>query len=145
MPKYLGLDYGLENTGAAVSDSDGKLAFPFGVFRLAEYPSRGALLDDLAAKAARAQVEAVVLGLPLFTDGSENLMCRRVRNFGARLARRLDVPQFYVSEVYSTQIAEMDLREAGVKKRRQAAIIDQQAACRILQSFLDARAGSESP
>lgn len=145
MAKYLGLDYGLENTGAAISDPAGKIAFPFGVFRLAAYPSRAALLADLANKATLAGVEAVVLGLPLFPDGEENLMCRRVRNFGARLLRRLPLPQYYISEIYSTLIAEMDLREAGVKKRRHLEVIDQQAACRILQSFLDGHTGSESP
>lgn len=145
MPKYLGLDYGLENTGAAVSDPSGKIAFPFGVFRLAAYHSRAALLDDLANKAALAQVEAVVLGLPLFPDGTENLMCRRVRNFAVRLQRRLPLPQYFVSETYSTCMAEMDLQEAGVKRMRREEMIDQQAACRILQSFLDGRSGSESP
>lgn len=144
MPRYLGIDYGLERTGTAISDPAGKLAFPFGLFCLSDYPSRKKLLDDLSIRAKGACVDAIVMGLPLYPDGNENIMCRRIRNFAERLQRRLALPVYFVNEIYTSSQAKDFLAEAGVKKKVARSVIDQQAACIILQSFLDSRTGVNS-
>lgn len=137
MPVYLGIDYGLERMGVAVSDPDGRIAFPVGTFALANYPGRAAQLDALAACARERGAAGIIMGLPLLVDGTETIACRQARNVAARLRRRCALPVHFMPEELSTCQALDDLKEAGVKKGRMKGVIDQQAACRILQSWLD--------
>ena len=134
--KCLGIDYGLARTGLAACDPDGVLAYPLKTLRLDDFSGRKALLDALAALAESEGVEAVVMGLPLLDDGSDSLTTRQVRKVAERLKRRLSVPLYFMPEFLSSEEAWSDLREAGVQHSRRKAVLDQQAAVRILQSFL---------
>lgn len=136
MPKYLGIDYGLECTGLALSDPEGRLAVPLRVLELTKSGTRKKQLDELAKIAMDYGIEAIVLGLPLHGDGSESLMSRQVRNIGGRIGRRLGVPVFLAPEFLSSFEADRDLDEAGIKRQARKGKLDSQAACRILASFL---------
>ena len=132
----MGVDYGLARTGLAVSDPEGRLAFPLTTLRLEEHAGRKEFLAALAARITAEAAGAVVMGLPLLDDGSDSLTTRQVRNITARLKRRLDLPVFYMPELLSSEEAWADLREAGVRVGKRKAVLDQQAAVRILASFL---------
>ena len=134
--KCLGIDYGRARTGLAACDPGGVLAYPLKTLRLDDFSGRKALLDALAALAESEGVEAVVMGLPLLDDGSDSLTTRQVRKVAERLKRRLSVPLYFMPEFLSSEEAWSDLREAGVQHSRRKAVLDQQAAVRILQSFL---------
>lgn len=134
--KCVGIDYGLERTGLAACDEAGVLAYPLTTLRLADYPDRKAFLAALARRVLAENPEAVVLGLPLLDDGTESLTTRQVRNVAGRLMRRIDLPFYWMPELLSSVEAEMDLREAGLARKRHKAVLDQQAAVRILASFL---------
>ena len=132
----MGVDYGLARTGLAVSDPEGRLAFPLTTLRLEEHAGRKEFLAALAATITAEAAGAVVMGLPLLDDGTDSLTTRQVRNITARLKRRLDLPVFYMPELLSSEEAWADLREAGVRGGKRKAVLDQQAAVRILASFL---------
>ncbi|MDO5484082.1 MAG: Holliday junction resolvase RuvX [Desulfovibrionaceae bacterium] len=134
--KYIGIDYGLARTGLAVSDPEGRLAFPLATVRLADYADRKAFLTALADRIAGEGGQAVVMGLPLLDDGSDSLTTRQVRNVAARLQRRVPLPFYFMPELLSSEEAWGDLREAGLKAGKRRAVLDQQAAVRILGSFL---------
>ena len=134
--KYVGIDYGLARTGLAVSDPEGRLAFPLVTLRLEEYPNRKDFLAALAARITAEKAEAVVMGLPLLDDGTDSLTTRQVRNVTERLKRRVDLPVFYIPELLSSEEAWSDLCDAGLTARKRKAVLDQQAAVRILASFL---------
>lgn len=104
--------------------------------RLAEYAGRKEFLAALAARITAEGAEGVVMGLPLLTNGQDSLSTRQVRNVTERLKRRLDLPFFFMPEELSSEEAWADLREAGLKRARRKAALDQQAAVRILASFL---------
>ena len=53
-----------------------------------------------------------------------------------RLKRRVPLPFYFMSELLSSEAAERELREVGRTGRRCKAVLDQQAAVRILESFL---------
>ena len=74
--------------------------------------------------------------LPLLDDGGDSLTTRQVRRVAERLKRRLSVPLYFMPEFLSSEEAWSDLREAGVRRPRRKDVLDQQAAVRILQSFL---------
>jgi putative Holliday junction resolvase len=131
--KYLAVDYGQKRTGIAVSDKEGRMAFPR---RTLVKRTRERFFAELFACLAEEAPDAIVVGLPLSMDGSESLSTRQARRFVERLKRRTDMPLFWMDETLSSHEAEQDLRAAGVSGARGRDIVDQQAACRILESFL---------
>ena len=131
--KYLAVDYGLKRIGIAVSDAQGRMAFPR---RTLIMNTRAQFFAELVACLTEEAAEAVVVGLPLSMDESESLITRRVRHFVERLKRRTELPVFWMNEQLSSHEAEQDLRMADVRGARIRAVVDQQAACRILESFL---------
>jgi len=132
--KFIGVDYGQKRTGIAVSDPDGRLAFPR---RTIIMGTREAFFTEFLALLEEEEAQAIVVGLPLHTDGTPNLTTRQVENFVARLKRRTPLPVFWMEEVLTSFEAESDLREAGKRGRAVRALIDQQAAVRILETFLN--------
>ena len=136
--KYLAIDYGLKRTGIAVSDAGGRMAFPRCTLHLT---TRERFFAELAACLAEEKPDAIVVGLPLPLpgeegDGSESLIIRQVRHFVERLQRRTELPVFWMNEQLSSYEAESDLRATGMSGARRREVLDQQAACRILESFL---------
>ena len=131
--KYLALDYGLKRVGVAVSDPEGRMAFPR--CTLAR-DTRDGFFSELLALLERERPDAVVLGLPLHVDGTECLTTRQVRNCAASLKRRMALPLYWIDEALTSRQAESDLREAGLSARAIKQVVDQQAAVRILETFL---------
>lgn len=132
--KYLCLDYGEKRTGYAVSDQGGSLAFPRGVLLK---KSREAFFADLLGLLNAEGAEAVVVGLPLRSDGSDSLTTCQVRNFAASLARRVDLPLYFMEEAYSSAEAESMLKDSGQRADKRDGRVDSLAAARILESFLN--------
>ena len=131
--KYLALDYGTIRVGVAVSDPDGMMAFPR---RTLKREVREAFFAELLALIDEERPDAIVLGYPLHTDGSECLTTRQVRNFAASLKRRMNLPIYYMNEVLSSADAESRLAAAGLNARAIKDVVDQEAAALILESFL---------
>jgi len=88
--------------------------------------------------------DALVVGLPLNMDGSDNPMTRSARAFGQRLQDRYNLPVHMVDERLSTLAARDILNEAGVPMRRHKARLDQLAAQTILQAFLNELPGDDA-
>jgi putative Holliday junction resolvase len=138
--KFVAVDYGLARVGLAVSDPGERLAFPLTTLHFKNFADRKALLNALADIIIAGKAEGVVIGLPLLvTDNGNNaitLTTRQVYNIAIRLKRRLGLPLFFMSEFLSTHEALADLRQARLVPHRRKAVLDQQAAVRILLSFL---------
>ncbi len=132
--KCLGIDYGTKRTGLAVSDPEERFAFPRKTLAMT---TRDAFFAALLQFMEEEHIELVVVGLPLLCDGSEQLMTRQAQNFVERLKRRTDLPVFWMEEVLSSFEAESDLREMNRTGPGIRELVDQQAAARILQSFLN--------
>ncbi|MCK9240941.1 Holliday junction resolvase RuvX [Desulfocurvus sp.] len=135
--RTLGIDFGLKRVGLALSDPRGALAFPY---RTVARTTRDALFAELLEVIAAEGVQAVVVGLPLTLDGQDSMTTRQARNFAASLARRTPLPVALADERLSSAAADDDLDAAGLRGRdRRKAARDQQAAVRILQTYLDNR------
>lgn len=132
--KFLALDYGQKRTGVAVSDPSEKLAFPRVTL---VKQTRAAFFEHLLELIVIEKPDAIVIGLPVLLDGEDSLTTRQVRNFVASLARRCSLPLYWMQETLSSHEAQQDLHAAGHSMAHMRPILDQQAAVRILQSFLD--------
>lgn len=132
--KYLAIDYGLKRVGIAVSDMDGNFSFPRCTLKR---ETRAAFFAELLALLEEEKAEAIVVGLPLYTDGTECLTTVQVRHFVESLKRRTSLPVYWMNEVLSSAAAEHELYDFGMGYREVKKVVDQQAAVLILESFLD--------
>ncbi len=131
--KFVALDYGQKRTGVAVSDPSASMAFPRCTIQM---QGKDHFFASLLALLEEEKAEAVVVGLPLRSDGSDSETTRQVRNMVARLKRRSTLPVFLVEEALSSYEAEERLKEVGRKGKSAKSVLDQVAAVAILESFL---------
>ena len=131
--KFLAIDYGLKRCGIAVSDSGGAFAFPRCTL---QRETKKQFFSDLLALIAREGAEAIVVGLPLHTDGTPCLATTHVKHFVDSLRRRTELPIFLMNEVLSSCEAESELNAMGMKAPKIKQVLDQQAAVLILETFL---------
>lgn len=131
--RVLGIDYGQVRVGLALTDPEGRMAFPRPALART---SRDALFAELLALAEAEGVGAIVVGLPLALDGTDSLTTRQARNFAESLARRVAVPVHLMDERLSSAEAEARLKEAGLCSRKMKSRLDSQAAVLILESWI---------
>jgi len=137
----LAVDYGDRRTGLAVSDPQGVIAQPLPTL-LGGDPASTA--RRIAALARERGVAAIVLGLPLRTDGTEGARVQKTRAFEALLARDLEGTAVRIvewDERFTTVEAIERLREAGLKRRERKRRVDAVAAVVLLRSYLAAESG----
>lgn len=142
----LGVDVGSVRVGLAVSDPHGVLATP--VETLARDVSGADVPADLrriADEVAERDALEVLVGLPRSLSGGEGPAAAAAREYATRLAGLVDVPVRMVDERLSTVAAHRSLREAGMKGRKQRAVVDQVAAVVLLQNALDAERSTGHP
>lgn len=123
--RYLGIDYGHKRIGIAISDEEGRMAFP-----LTELPAEfGNFVKEIRKIIKKESVEKIVIGLPITFGGKESFQAKAVKEFGRELGKMVQLPMEYENEVLSTKLAE----RAGTPKSK----INASAAAVILQSYLD--------
>ncbi|MDP9150227.1 MAG: Holliday junction resolvase RuvX [Myxococcota bacterium] len=130
------LDLGRARVGVAIDDDLGMLAHPRG--RLAARNER-ALLSALSSLAERENVVRFVVGLPLDMRGGEGAAARGARTMAQRIADATGRMVELWDERLTTVQAQRALRANEVYGKKARALVDEVAACAILQSWLDAR------
>ena len=140
----IGLDVGSVRIGVAASDPEGVLAVPVQTVRRDRRTDRD--IDEIAAIAAAREAVEIIVGLPLSLSGADRSAALGARDYAGRLAQRVTVPVRLIDERLSTVQAQAGLRAAGLRSRRQRAVVDQAAAVVVLQAALDEeRAGGSPP
>jgi putative Holliday junction resolvase len=135
--RALGLDVGSKTIGLALTDEAGIAAHPLTV--LARVGNAGDAAA-IAALVAEHGVTEVVVGMPFELSGRVGHRARRVQGFLKVLVAALGaVPVHEQDERFTTAEAQRVMIEADVSRARRRAVIDQQAAALILQTWLDAR------
>ncbi len=137
MPQsYIGIDYGLRRVGLAIGDSVTGAARPLATL------SRD--FDAILREIRRWQPSACVVGLPLTDDGREQPMTATARRFARRLAQHVDAEVHLVDERMSSVAAASMIRAERDHGTRTGRVrrehIDSQAACLILQQWMDEHA-----
>ena len=130
----LGFDYGKRHTGVAVGSRHSRLAEPL---KLLSAHGHNPDWDGIRRLIDEWRPVALVVGLPLNMDGSENPMTRAARAFGEGLKARYNLPVHMVDERLSSRTATDALLEAGIPLKRHKHRIDKLAAQTILQAYLN--------
>ncbi len=134
--RYLGIDFGIKRMGLAVSGPSGSMAFPL---KTIVRTTRSAMFEELLGLIREQNIEAIVLGIPLGSEGEENLTSTQVMNFKESLERRIDLPVYIINEAFTSAEAKAIMIERGVRENRERQNLDQVAAVLILESFLSHR------
>lgn len=123
----LGFDYGERRIGVALGNGITRHAQPLCVIQNASVAHRFAEIEKLIQNW---QPSHLVVGFPLHKEGGAQKMTQLAKRFGNQLHGRFHLPVLWVDERYSTMAAEMEVRH-------NAAALDAQAACIILQQYFD--------
>jgi len=130
---YLGFDFGQKRIGVALGDSLTRSARPLPSLAGADWTA----IEKLVAEWRPA---ALVVGLPLDEDGSEQEITSAARRFAGQLRHRLKLPVHEADERYSSRAADDVLREARssgrMTRRVRKGDRDAQAARIILEQWL---------
>jgi putative Holliday junction resolvase len=139
--RLLGVDYGSVRIGLAVSDVERRIASP-----LATYSRRSSELDAAYFRdvSQTEQIAAIVLGLPVHTDGREGVKAREARGFGQWLATVTGLMVIFRDERFTTVEAEEALWSAGLTHKQRKGRRDRVAAQILLQGYLDAGCPGET-
>jgi putative Holliday junction resolvase len=130
----LAFDFGEKRIGVAVGNLELGLAHPLTTI---SNENREKCFTSIAQLISDWQPVLLVVGLPVYADGTEHELTRRSRQFARRLEGRFGIPAVFVDERYTSISADIALREASVKGRKQKHLLDQVAAQLILQSYFD--------
>jgi len=134
--RILAIDYGSTRIGLALSDPTGALARPL-PFMPAKADAK--LARELAELAKKEEAHLILLGLPRHMDGSFGEAATQVQAFAALLGEATPIRIQLIDERLSTVQASRQLQEAGKNTRKQRNQIDSEAACVLLQGYLDSQ------
>ena len=130
----LGFDFGTKSIGVAVGQTVTKSAKPLTVIKVKDDNldwSKVALLID------EWQPDALIVGLPLNMDGSEQAITHEVKKFADDLQRKFTLPVHLADERLTTVEARTKLfEERGGYRALQKPAIDAMAAQLILESWM---------
>lgn len=132
--RLMGLDLGTKTIGIAISDVTRQIATPFETIRRSKFSADA---SNLLALAARENVGAFILGLPINMDGSEGPRAQSTRAFARNLAKLSPLPLIFWDERLSTAAIERMLIASDRSRAKRRRIVDKLAAAYILQGALD--------
>lgn len=135
--RALGLDVGSKTIGVALTDEAEIAAHPLTVLVRVGHSGDATAVAALCAEYA---VTDVVVGMPFELSGRSGHRAKRVQEFATILRAQLpaELKLHEQDERFTTAQAERILIEADVSRAKRKDVIDQQAACLILQGWLDA-------
>lgn len=122
--KTLGIDYGAKKIGFAVSDEDGRIAFPRSVLK-----NEAGVFFAIKELIQKEKIESIVLGESLDYSGKPNLIMEKISIFKKLLEKETSLPVIFESEFLSSKQAR-NIYDSGE-------LNDASAAAIILQSWLD--------
>lgn len=129
-----GLDLGTTTIGLSLSDKGRRFATPRPVINRKKFSIDAELLLAFAAKE---EVRAFVIGLPINMDGSQGPRAQATRAFVRNMSEKTAIPFVFWDERLSTVAAERALIEMDVSRKKRSERIDSAAASFILQGALD--------
>ncbi|MBR5340361.1 MAG: Holliday junction resolvase RuvX [Erysipelotrichaceae bacterium] len=133
--KYVSLDLGSVTCGIAKSDT-GRLAQPVKTIRFTPDDYDEAI-DKILEYLREEQPDLIVMGYPLLENDDEGPRAQLSREIGEIIEQESGIKVILQDERNTTKDSEQFLIAANVSRKKRKKIIDQQAAVRILQYYLD--------
>lgn len=128
----LGFDFGMKRIGVAVGQTVTRTARPLGVIQAKEGIPQGDALDKIIKTW---QPDALIVGIPLNMDGTEQAVTEFAKRFAEFLKERFKLPVYGIDERLTTKDARDQLFAKGGYKALQNAQVDSVAAQLILETW----------
>ncbi|MEO7659185.1 MAG: Holliday junction resolvase RuvX [Pyrinomonadaceae bacterium] len=132
--RILAIDPGTKRCGIAICD---KLRLTTRPLPRLERSSWKKLLSNIKHIVAEYDAKALVIGLPLESDGSESKMSTEARSMAHKFTLSLDIPVFLQDERVTSYEANSRLWQKGKSPSESRDLVDSEAASIILADFLD--------
>lgn len=136
MARILSIDYGKKRTGIAVTDPLQLIAGGLATVSTSE------LFDYLRQYIQQEQVERIVIGKPLQTNGEASENLNRVQQFVNRWKKNMpQIPIEYYDERFTSVLAHRAILDSGIgkKARQNKALVDEISATILLQDYMESR------
>ena len=137
----LAIDHGEKRIGVAISDATETLARPLAILKHASRTADARRVLEIAEEHA---VTLIVIGESTDEEGAPNLAGRRAGRFAETLRTMTERIVVLWDESLSTQEAREWRIARGASRKNRSTPIDADAAATILQSYLEARRGTDS-
>ncbi len=134
--RILGVDFGDQRTGLAVSDTLGMLANGIGYVNSNYMPKTAELV---AQRAKELGVAKIVVGLPINMNGTFGPRAEHAKEFAAMLGEVTGLPVEMFDERCSTMAAHQILNFTDTRGKKRKAAVDTLSAQIILQNYLDSK------
>tara|TARA_B100000524_G_scaffold284018_1_gene159639 strand:- start:454 stop:966 length:513 start_codon:yes stop_codon:yes gene_type:complete len=135
------LDIGSKRTGIAFSDPNKKFSLPSKTINNIKSDS----YKQLVSIVNEYNIGAIVIGIPLNYDGTENKKCQSIKDITKHLdfifsGNNINIPIVFWDESYSSEKALDKIKNiVDTKIKQKKKLIDKFAAKEILQDFLNYR------
>lgn len=136
MSAILGIDLGSTRVGVAFCQRGVSIATPLVTL---EFKSRKYLAEELQKIIREYSVKEIVVGLPQTLKGELGPAAQKVQENVEWFKAHIPVTWILWDERLTSKEAERILLAADVSRARRREVIDQLAAQRILQTYLDSR------
>ncbi|MBQ9834050.1 MAG: Holliday junction resolvase RuvX [Bacilli bacterium] len=133
--RYLGLDLGTKTLGVAISDKTNMLAYPYKTLRFSD-SDFASILNELLSIIKDNNITEIALGLPKNMDSSLGFAAQRSKEFENILKEKTNVPITLIDERLTSVMAHNILHNNDKKAIKHKKIVDEVAACLILESFI---------
>ena len=135
--KYIGLDLGSVTCGVSKSDT-GLIAGHVKTIRF-KPDDYDEAIDKILELLEQEKPDIVVMGYPLLENDDEAPRAKLSKEVAKILEEESGIKVVLQDERYTTKESEEFLIAANVSRKKRKKVIDQQAAVRILQYYLDAQ------
>jgi putative holliday junction resolvase len=132
--RLMALDLGTKRIGVAVSDELRVTTRGLAVISRASWKK---LLQTVKHMIAEYDAKALIIGLPLETDGSESDMSREARRLARNFSLSLDIPVVLQDERVTSYEAKQRLWNSGRTIEEACQLVDSEAAAIILADYID--------
>lgn len=132
--RIIAIDPGTKRCGIAICD---ELRITTRPLEVIDRTSWKKLLSIVKQIVSEYDAVALVMGLPLESDGSENEMSAEARRMAHNFGLSLSIPVFLQDERVTSYEAKARLWERGVNLKESRRLVDSEAAAIILSDFID--------
>ena len=129
--RIIGIDWGLRRCGIAVSDENRDFVFTRPQLNI---KNNDELIQNILKVLSDDKFVGIVVGLPLYSDGTESDTTKMVRNFVENLSKQTDLPIIFVPENLTSMAAQAEIGCKSITKIKQE--LDSVSAKIILENAI---------
>ena len=129
--RIISLDWGLRRCGVAVSDENRDFTFTRPQIYI---KTQDELVAEISKILTEEKISGIVIGLPLYSDGSESDTTKMVREFANLLSQHTDLPIIFVEENLTSAAAQEEIGRKSISKIKQE--LDSVSAKIILENAI---------